>query len=233
MLIARACRALGDQDTAALELDWRARCSNSLGAAPDLAALDAPAPRGGRATPAGLSPRELEVLRLVASGKTNKAIAKQLFLSEKTVDRHVSNIFAKTNVASRAAATAFAYQHGLVLISEVPGRARPCAFDRASTRHGARYTARFMDLPAGTVLGDTYRITRLIGIGGMGAIYEAAQLGAGKRVAIKMMSQGAGRAPGGAGALPPRGEGDDRAGAPAHHRRVRLRRRRRRASRTW
>jgi DNA-binding NarL/FixJ family response regulator len=54
------------------------------------------------------------VLRLVASGKTNKVIAKQLFLSEKTVDRHVSNIFVKVNVASRAAATAFAYQHGLV-----------------------------------------------------------------------------------------------------------------------
>jgi len=54
------------------------------------------------------------VLRLIASGKTNKVIAKELFLSEKTIDRHVSNIFAKANVASRAAATAFAYQHGLV-----------------------------------------------------------------------------------------------------------------------
>ena len=54
------------------------------------------------------------MLRLLASGKTNKAIAKQLFLSEKTVDRHVSNIFTKINVASRAAATAFAYQHQLI-----------------------------------------------------------------------------------------------------------------------
>jgi DNA-binding NarL/FixJ family response regulator len=54
------------------------------------------------------------VLRLVATGKTNKVIATELFLSEKTVDRHVSNIFTKTHVASRAAATAFAYQHGLV-----------------------------------------------------------------------------------------------------------------------
>ena len=54
------------------------------------------------------------MLRLVASGKTNKVIAKELFLSEKTVDRHVSNIFAKVNVASRAAATAYAYEHGLV-----------------------------------------------------------------------------------------------------------------------
>ena len=54
------------------------------------------------------------MLRLVATGQTNKAIAKQLFLSEKTVDRHVSNIFAKLNVASRAAATAYAYQNSLV-----------------------------------------------------------------------------------------------------------------------
>jgi DNA-binding CsgD family transcriptional regulator len=117
VLIARACRALGDQDTATLELDCARRVFEQLGAAPDLATLDAPAPAAGRDTPAGLSPRELEVLRLVAAGMTNKAIAKQLFLSEKTVDRHVSNIFTKTNVASRAAATAFAYQNGLVLIS--------------------------------------------------------------------------------------------------------------------
>jgi len=114
LLIAHACRALGDRDTATLELDLAREVFERLGAAPDIAALDTPDAPGGRATPGNLSPRELEVLRLVASGKTNKAIAKQLFLSEKTVDRHVSNIFAKVNVASRAAATAFAYQHGLV-----------------------------------------------------------------------------------------------------------------------
>ena len=114
LLIARACRALGDRDTATLELDLAREVFERLGAAPDLAALDAPDAPGGRSTPGNLSPRELEVLRLVASGKTNKAIAKQLFLSEKTIDRHVSNIFVKVNVASRAAATAFAYQHGLV-----------------------------------------------------------------------------------------------------------------------
>jgi DNA-binding CsgD family transcriptional regulator len=114
VLIARACRALGDKDTATLELDLAREVFLRLGAAPDLAALDAPDGARGRATPGGLSPRELEVLRLVASGKTNKVIAKELFLSEKTIDRHVSNILAKTNVASRAAATAFAYQHGLV-----------------------------------------------------------------------------------------------------------------------
>jgi len=66
------------------------------------------------ARPHGLTERELEVLRLVASGKTNKAIAQELSLSEKTVDRHVSNIFGKLDVSSRAAATAFAYEHELV-----------------------------------------------------------------------------------------------------------------------
>jgi DNA-binding NarL/FixJ family response regulator len=62
----------------------------------------------------GLSKREIEVLRLIASGKTNKMIAGELFLSEKTVDRHVSNIFGKLNVSSRAAATAWAYEHRVV-----------------------------------------------------------------------------------------------------------------------
>ena len=56
----------------------------------------------------------MQVLRLVASGLTNKAIARELALSEKTVDRHLSNIFVKANVSSRAAATAFAYEHELV-----------------------------------------------------------------------------------------------------------------------
>jgi DNA-binding CsgD family transcriptional regulator len=114
VLIGRACRALGDKDTAALELDLAGEVFERLGAAPDLAALAAADGAPGRATPGGLSTRELEVLRLVASGKTNKLIAKQLCLSEKTIDRHVSNIFVKTNVGSRAAATAYAYQHGLV-----------------------------------------------------------------------------------------------------------------------
>lgn len=61
----------------------------------------------------GLSAREIEVLRLVARGMTNEAIAILLFLSERTVDRHVSNIFTKIDVASRAAATAFAYENGI------------------------------------------------------------------------------------------------------------------------
>ena len=79
-----------------------------LGAAPDVAALAA------RDEAHGLSPRELQVLRLVAAGETNKAIAAELVLSERTVDRHVSNIFAKLGVSSRAAATAYAYEHQLI-----------------------------------------------------------------------------------------------------------------------
>ena len=66
-----------------------------------------------RSAPCGLSAREVEVLRLVAAGNANKTIASELFLSEKTVSRHVSNIFAKIGVSSRASATAFAFEHGL------------------------------------------------------------------------------------------------------------------------
>ena len=68
----------------------------------------------GAAGKAGLTGRELEVLRLVAAGNTNRAIAGELVLSERTVDRHVSNIYAKLDVSSRAAATAYAYEHGLI-----------------------------------------------------------------------------------------------------------------------
>jgi len=95
-------------------IDLAGEVFQRLGAAPDLAGLRALDEQKRAAGRDGLSARELQVLRLVASGKTNRAIAKELFLSEKTIDRHVSNIFTKTNVASRAAATAYAYQHGLV-----------------------------------------------------------------------------------------------------------------------
>jgi len=66
------------------------------------------------AKPHGLTPRQIDVLRLVAEGKSNKAIAEQLFISERTVERHVSDIYSKLNVASRAAATAYAYKYNLV-----------------------------------------------------------------------------------------------------------------------
>ena len=114
VLVARACRRLGDSDGCHLEIDGARAVFQELGAATDLAAIDAAARESPEARPHGLTARELQVLRLVAAGKTNKAIAAELFLSEKTVDRHVSNIFDKLDVPSRAAATAFAYENGLV-----------------------------------------------------------------------------------------------------------------------
>ena len=108
VLLGLACRALGDEDAAALELEAAHAVFERLGAAPDLARLDR------SPTSHGLTKRELEVLRLVASGVTNKAIAAELVLSERTVDRHVSNILSKLRVSSRVAATAYAYEHELV-----------------------------------------------------------------------------------------------------------------------
>ena len=107
-LIARACEALGDAETAAMELDAARAVFRELGARPDLVAVDAK-PK----SPSGLSAREAEVLRLVAAGRSNGAIAEHLVISEKTVARHVSNIFTKLGLSSRAAATAYAYEHGL------------------------------------------------------------------------------------------------------------------------
>jgi DNA-binding NarL/FixJ family response regulator len=114
VLVALACRELGDDDGARLELDAARAAFEELGAQPDLARVDAlagPTPSRDRY---GLSPRELEVLRLLAAGETNRAIAAALVLSERTVDRHVSNIYAKLGVSSRAAATARAYEQKLV-----------------------------------------------------------------------------------------------------------------------
>jgi DNA-binding CsgD family transcriptional regulator len=108
-----ACRALGDEDAAAMELEAAREAFAALGAAPDVARLERLGGRPPRDRH-GLTPRELEVLRLVAGGATNRAIAAELVLSEKTVDRHVSNILAKLRVPSRAAATAYAYEHRLL-----------------------------------------------------------------------------------------------------------------------
>src|SRR5262245_20445143 len=114
VLVGKACRALGDEEGCRLETDAAREVFRELGAAPDLAKLEAPGDRAPSPRPHGLTPRELEVLRLVASGRTNKAIAAELFLSEKTIDRHLSNIFDKLDVSSRAAATAFAYENRLI-----------------------------------------------------------------------------------------------------------------------
>jgi len=108
--ISRACRALGDNDSADLELSAARRSFAQLGAKVDLAR---PAGPGPPRRESGLTARELEVLRLVATGQTNRAIADHLGLSEKTVARHLSNIFNKLDVSSRAAATAYAFTHQL------------------------------------------------------------------------------------------------------------------------
>ena len=114
VLMGLACRELGDEDTAALELEGARGVFARLGAAPDLARIDSLSVGATSVDAHGLTPRELQVLRFVAAGKTNRAIAAELVLSERTVDRHVSNILTKLGVSSRAGATAYAYEHELV-----------------------------------------------------------------------------------------------------------------------
>jgi DNA-binding NarL/FixJ family response regulator len=110
MLLGLACRELGDAGSAELEFEAARGTLEQLGAEPDLERLDRlmGTPRLGE-----LSPRESEVLTLVATGKTNRAIATELFISEKTVARHVSNILTKLDLSSRSEATAYAFKHGL------------------------------------------------------------------------------------------------------------------------
>ena len=109
LLIADACEALGDHDAAHMESSSARAALESLGATtPSTTATEA------EPLPDGLTQRELEVLVLLAQGKTNRTIATDLFISEKTVASHVSHIFTKLGVASRSAATAYAYDHDLV-----------------------------------------------------------------------------------------------------------------------
>lgn len=138
-LLARLCAALDDAESARLEREAARAVFSELGAAPALADLEqsgleqsglrqpvpagpdartAPAPTIGsdaqHAADAGpLTARETEVVRLVSAGLSNRTIAAELFISEKTVARHLSNIFTKLGLASRAAVTAYAYRHGL------------------------------------------------------------------------------------------------------------------------
>jgi DNA-binding NarL/FixJ family response regulator len=107
-LIATACDALGDTQTAEMERRSADAALDAFRASPGRIAARPPA------SPDGLTARELEVLRAVAAGKTNKAIGEELYISEKTVASHVSHIFTKVNVTSRAAATAYAYDNDLV-----------------------------------------------------------------------------------------------------------------------
>jgi DNA-binding NarL/FixJ family response regulator len=114
VLVGLGCRTLGDEETAAMELDAARSVFAQLGATADLARLATLDRRGASSREHELTARELQVLRLLAAGKTNHAIATSLVLAEKTVDRHVSNIYTKLGVSSRAAATAYAYQHRLL-----------------------------------------------------------------------------------------------------------------------
>jgi DNA-binding CsgD family transcriptional regulator len=113
MLVGLACRALGDDDAAALELDAAREVFDQLGATPDLERVDSLS-RDRRPETHGLTSRELEVLRLVAAGGSNREIAATLVISEHTVARHLQNIYAKLSVSSRTAASAFAFAHDLV-----------------------------------------------------------------------------------------------------------------------
>ena len=114
VLVGLACAALGDNDTVGLELEAARTVFEELGAVQDLARVDSLLGNPASRDTHGLTRRELQVLRLVAAGETNRGIATELVLSERTVDRHVSNIYAKLGVSSRAAATAYAYERQLV-----------------------------------------------------------------------------------------------------------------------
>jgi DNA-binding CsgD family transcriptional regulator len=113
-LIGLACRKVGDEDSARLELEAARETFARLGAATDLARVEGPAGLDRAGGSHDLTKRELEVLRLLAAGETNREIAASLVLSVRTVDRHVSNIYAKLGVSSRAAAASYAHEHALV-----------------------------------------------------------------------------------------------------------------------
>jgi ATP/maltotriose-dependent transcriptional regulator MalT len=109
-----ACRALGDREGGQLELEAARAAYENLGARPDVARVEALLRYRSGAGPNGLTSREVQVLRLVAAGKSNKEVGSALSLSVKTVERHVGNILTKLDVPSRAAATAWAYENEVV-----------------------------------------------------------------------------------------------------------------------
>jgi DNA-binding CsgD family transcriptional regulator len=117
LLLAEACRAVGDDEGAALELDEARAAFTTLGAAVEVARIDARRAVGASPLPGGLTAREAQVLALIATGRSNRAAAAHLGISEKTIARHLSNIYGKLGISSRAAATAYAYEHDLHLPS--------------------------------------------------------------------------------------------------------------------
>jgi DNA-binding CsgD family transcriptional regulator len=127
VLIGLACRTLGDADGARMEWNAARSVFRELAAEPDLTSVEALSPGTSHRGEGGLTPREVEVLTLVATGRTNRAIASELSISEKTVATHVSNVFTKLGLGSRSAATAYAYRHDLVQVpsAEPPTRRSP------------------------------------------------------------------------------------------------------------
>jgi DNA-binding NarL/FixJ family response regulator len=114
LLLAAVCEKRGDKDGRRLEIETARRIFTQLSAAPGLARLAEQSEHTPHQRIGSLSEREAQVLRLLAAGKTNRAIAEELFISEKTVARHVSNIFDKLGVSNRSGATAWAFQHNLL-----------------------------------------------------------------------------------------------------------------------
>src|SRR5207248_10487626 len=113
VLIGDACQSLGDEDGAEIEWSGALAVFRQLGASTHVSRVERRSGSAARRVAAGLTGRELEVLRLVAAGISNRSIAEKLVLSEKTVARHVSNIFTKPGLSNRAAATRYAYEHTL------------------------------------------------------------------------------------------------------------------------
>ncbi len=114
VLVGRACRSLGDEEAASVELEMAREELERLGARPDLERIGSGSGDEGSAGGSGLTARELEVLRLAARGRSNREIAAELVISEHTVARHLQNIFAKLGTSSRTAASAYAFEHGLL-----------------------------------------------------------------------------------------------------------------------
>jgi len=114
ILVARALRALGDDATAAIEERAAAEVFDRVGAVRDLERVDAPTGTATEDPVAGLTAREIDVVRLVAAGRTNREVAAELVISDKTVARHLHNVFTKLDLPNRSAVTAWAYEHELM-----------------------------------------------------------------------------------------------------------------------
>lgn len=114
VLIGMASREIGDEDTAIMELETALLTFSELNAISDITRVNEILRDKKIIKPSGLTKREMEVLQLIANGETNRNIASELYISERTVERHVSNIFNKLNVSSRSAATAYAYKQQLI-----------------------------------------------------------------------------------------------------------------------